>query len=200
MSEVQDYSLELGNIRDENRLRRTCLRLMTELSKFRYDVIEGVSIDINGFVTITGNRYMNESSTLLQSFRDEHVIHLIRREDDCLLYEFRTSENLEDHIESIANLLLSEIVNFLKNPDHSLKKCLRCRSLAISNNYCLECIDYCTTREEVCSICLDEKQSEACWVMIPCRHVFHAHCLSKLENMICPLCRSKFEENDVKCW
>jgi len=50
-----------------------------------------------------------------------------------------------------------------------------------------------TNKEEDCSICIDEIESETIIKFIKCKHIFHIDCLSKWivkGNNKCPLCRS----------
>ena len=47
-----------------------------------------------------------------------------------------------------------------------------------------------------CAICIDElKKGLIC--TLNCKHIFHCCCLNRLEQNICPICRTPFPTHDV---
>jgi hypothetical protein len=200
---------ELGNVRDKNRLKRRIEKLMSELTKSDYDPEDGITIAINGFVSLQGNRFFGDD--LRRSMIDMHLIKLIRTIDECILSEYRTYENIECHQDEEVDNILNSFLTALQKQDIELIRCAgsNCKNLVgnkdkdlncISCKYCKKCSELCCTREETCSICLDELEKESYWVMLKCRHVFHYHCISKVENTACPLCRLGYSDDDIKCW
>jgi len=192
---------ELGNVRDKNRLKRRIEKLISELTKADYDPEDGITIEINGFVSLHGNRFFADD--LRRSILDMHLVRLIRTNDGCILSEYRTYENIEFCAEEEVDNILKSFLVSLQKQDIELIRCAggNCKNLVSDKDkYCKKCFEFCCTREEICSICLDELEKESYWIMLKCRHVFHYHCIAKVENTACPLCRVGYSDDDIKCW
>ena len=58
---------------------------------------------------------------------------------------------------------------------------------------CEECYIFNYEHPENCAICMCNNYR---WTKLKCKHIFHRHCISKVDNKKCPLCRAKFDLND----
>lgn len=58
---------------------------------------------------------------------------------------------------------------------------------------CEVCYIFNYEHPENCAICMCNNYR---WTKLKCGHVFHGHCIAKVENKKCPLCRAKFDLND----
>lgn len=48
-----------------------------------------------------------------------------------------------------------------------------------------------------CAICFDELEEDQTVILRSCQHVFCEICLGNVQNQLCPLCRSPFEDGDM---
>ncbi|KAI3901108.1 hypothetical protein MKW92_014749 [Papaver armeniacum] len=61
------------------------------------------------------------------------------------------------------------------------------------------------TEEKECTICLTEFRDKDKLVLLPCKHVYHPHCIGTwfISKVTCPLCRSDLKSelglNSVSC-
>jgi hypothetical protein len=58
---------------------------------------------------------------------------------------------------------------------------------------CEECYIYNYEHPEDCAICMSNNYR---WTKLKCGHIFHGHCIAKVDNKKCPMCRAKFDLND----
>jgi hypothetical protein len=123
----------------------------------------------------------------------KHDTHTIRIEIRYKLTEFYFKNIESDNIHNLSNII-NEIPT-------TFQICV-CFNVADVNGDCIDKCDVCFKnsyiRTEVeggdCAICLNNDSH--CWNGLPCSHNFHTHCLWKLSDKKCPLCREPY--NDEK--
>jgi hypothetical protein len=155
----------------------------------------------------------------LQSNKDENKFHNLRSDDNLehtwmfdLHLEIELDCNWDNDDDSIEwdNLDLSfsitfnkyafvfergrKMVDLFKIIDNltEFKQCTSCNHYkAKKDGFCDDCYPWITTQEEDCCICLDN--SPKVWIKLPCNHIMHKFCYSKVEGQKCPLCRVHHE-------
>ena len=113
-------------------------------------------------------------------FENASIMCYIRLQDPCICIPNGSFSWEPDHEYRLAKLrsILSVEYEFCS-----------CRESMVVEDFgfCKDCYPYVTTHTEDCSICLT--QDAGVWIKTACNHIFHRHCLAKVDNHKCPLCR-----------
>ncbi|KAI0065904.1 hypothetical protein BV25DRAFT_1850432 [Artomyces pyxidatus] len=114
----------------------------------------------------------------------------VRRLEKARVKDKRKIEQLKmKEIRADARDLEDDQTHGVPDTVHGMRKLLRRFQAIVSGSVIAE--------DEECPICMDTLQLSAS-SSLPCQHVFCEDCLARLEQLVCPTCREKFERDDVE--
>jgi hypothetical protein len=104
--------------------------------------------------------------------------------DDILLYKFDFDHKFD--LEQAIDRLLHDVFTFCKCE----------KELATKESWCESCFIHRFTRDDNCSICLE---NEGRWVQLDhCKHFYHLECFNKFKSSRkCPLCRDTIQSHTI---
>ena len=209
-------TIDFGNVNYEPRLRRLASDILSKCDSgiFSDTYSSDVVLSINDFCKMTLTKTC--ACTDCSGCDEESMFHIsivsvkkdgIDPHSICIFKIPREvcEETPQLAVDATVSVFLESFTRF---PNlREVPTCIYCTCITPPGDiYCSECRNRaCAVDSEPCPICQDSDLAEAIWhELIPCKHVFHSHCIEKVRtsddnkrknSFPCPMCRTEINKS-----